>query len=321
MKLEEALKSIEKRFGKEAIITDKVDVEFIPSGSIGLDLALGGGYAKGRVTELFGWESSGKSTLALHAAAEQHKIGKLVGYVDMENALDLEYASSLGVDVDFSNKRFLFSQPNNGEEALEIMREMIRIDDMGLVILDSIGALLPKAVIEGEAGDAKMALQARLMSQILPVIAQDANKRGVNVLFINQLRDKIGISFGNPQTTMGGNALKFYASQRIEVSRCGQEKDGDEVIANRTRCKIVKNKVAPPFKKCEFLIEFGTGISKIDELIDIGVQYSVIEKKGSWYAYGDVKLGQGSGSVKNILMDNPELYEEITRKIYDTIGI
>lgn len=320
MKLEEVKKSIEKRFGKEAIVGEKIECEFISSGSIGLDLALGGGFARGRVAEMFGWESSGKTTLALHLVAEVQKKGLKVGYIDLENALDVYYAEALGVNVDFENN-FILSQPDDGETALEIVRELLKVDDIGLIVVDSVGALLPKAVLQGEAGDAKIGLAARLMSSMMPVIAQAANKSNAIVLFINQKREKIGVMFGNPETTMGGNALKFYASQRLDVARSGQEKDGDEVTANKTRVKIVKNKVAPPFKKAEFNIEFGTGIDKISELIDLAVEFSLIKKSGSWYSYGDTKLGQGASGVKSILNDNPELEEEIRNKLYETIGL
>lgn len=322
IKVSDVVKNVEKRFGKEAIVGGKVEVEFVSSGSLGLDIALGGGYAKGRIVELFGWESSGKSTLALHLAAEIQALGKKVVYVDMENALDVYYAEALGVNISFDeNSNFILSQPDDGETAMEIVREFLKSEEVGLIVIDSVSALLPKAVIQGEAGDAKIGLQARLMSSMLPTLLQNAKKNNTIVLFINQLREKIGVMFGNPQTTMGGKALGFYASQRLEVARCGQEKDGDEVTANKTRVKVVKNKVAPPFKKCEFLIEFGTGIDKIDELINLGVDYSVIKKSGSWYSYGDVKLGQGVVGVKAILEDNPELYEEIKSKVYETLGL
>ena len=320
MKLEDVRSSIEKRFGKEALVGEKIECEFISSGSIGLDIAMGGGFARGRVTEMFGWESSGKTTLALHLVAEVQKLGLKVGYIDLENALDVYYAEALGVNVDFKNN-FILSQPDNGEMAFEITRELLNVDDMGLIVIDSIGALLPKAVIQGEAGDSKMGLAARLMSSMLPVIAQGAKKSNAVVLFINQKREKIGVMFGNPETTMGGNALKFYASQRLDVSRCGQEKEGEEVTANKTRVKVIKNKVAPPFKKAEFNIEFGTGIDKMSELIDMAVDYSIIKKSGSWYSYGDSKLGQGANGVKSILEDNPELVDEIRVKLYETIGL
>lgn len=320
MKLDEVRKSIEKRFGKEALVGEKIECEFISSGSIGLDIAMGGGFARGRVAEMFGWESSGKTTLALHLVAEVQKLGLKVGYIDLENALDVYYAEALGVNVDFQDN-FILSQPDDGEMAFEIARELLKVDDMGLIVVDSIGALLPKAVLQGEAGDSKMGLAARLMSSMLPVIAQGAKKSNAIVLFINQKREKIGVMFGNPETTMGGNALKFYASQRLDVSRCGQEKEGEEITANKTRVKVIKNKVAPPFKKAEFNIEFGTGIDKMTELVDMSVDYSIIKKSGSWYSYGDSKLGQGAAGVKSILEDNPELTEEIRMKLYETMGL
>lgn len=322
MKVSEVIKAVEKRFGKEAIVGSKVEVEFVSSGSLGLDIALGGGYAKGRIIELFGWESSGKSTLALHLSAEVQKLGKKVVYVDMENALDVYYAEAVGVNISFEeDSNFILSQPDDGETAMEIVREFLKSEEVGLIVIDSVSALLPKAVINGEAGDSKIGLQARLMSSMLPTLLKGAQKSGCIVLFINQLREKIGVMFGNPQTTMGGKALGFYASQRLEVARSGQEKDGDEVTANKTRVKVVKNKVAPPFRKAEFLIGFGEGIDKTDELIQIGVAYSVIKKSGSWFSYGETKLGQGAAGVKAILIDNPELYDEIKDKINETLGL
>ena len=240
----------------------------------------------------------------------------------MENALDVFYAEALGVNISFDEEsNFILSQPDDGETAMEIVREFLKSDEVGLIVIDSVSALLPKAVINGEAGDAKIGLQARLMSSMLPTLLQNAKKNNCIILFINQLREKIGVMFGNPQTTMGGKALGFYASQRLEVARAGQEKDGDEVTANKTRVKVVKNKVAPPFKKAEFLIGFGEGIDKVDELIQIGVAYSVITKSGSWYSYNTTKLGQGAAGVKAILLDNPELYDIIKGKIYETIGL
>jgi len=322
MKVDDVIKNVEKRFGKEIIVGSKIEVEFVSSGSIGLDIAMGGGFAKGRIAELYGWESSGKSTLALTLAAEVQKLGQKVVYIDMENALDVYYAEALGVNISFEpGSNFILSQPDDGETALELMREFLKSEEVGLIVFDSVGALLPKAVIAGEAGDSKMGLAARLMSSMLPTLLQDCKRSKAVILFINQLREKIGVVFGNPQTTMGGNSLKFYASQRLEIARCGQEKDGDEVTANRTRVKVVKNKVAPPFKKCEFNIEFGTGIDKIAELVDIAVEFSIIKKSGSWYSYGETKLGQGSNGVKLIMEDNPELLREITIKIYETLGL
>lgn len=322
MKLNDVLANIEKKLGKDIIVGNKIEVEFVSSGSIGLDFALGGGYAKGRVIELYGWESSGKTTLALHLAAEIQKLGGTVAYIDMEQAMDLEYAENLGVEIDFDSKdKFLLSQPENGEQALELVRELLKADKVQLIVFDSVGALNPKAKLQGDIGDAKMGLEARLMSSTLPMLISDAKKTGCIILFINQKREKIGIMFGNPETTMGGNALKFYASQRLDVSRIGQEKDGDEVTANKTRVKVVKNKVAPPFKKAEFNIEFGVGIDKIAELVDLAVECEIIKKSGSWYSYGDTKLGQGSTGVKSILQDNPELFEEIDKKVRINLGL
>lgn len=322
MKLNDVLANIEKKLGKDIIVGNKIEVEFVSSGSIGLDFALGGGYAKGRVIELYGWESSGKTTLALHLAAEIQKLGGTVAYIDMEQAMDLEYAENLGVEIDFDSKdKFLLSQPENGEQALELVRELLKADKVQLIVFDSVGALNPKAKLQGDIGDAKMGLEARLMSSTLPMLISDAKKTGCIILFINQKREKIGIMFGNPETTMGGNALKFYASQRLDVSRFGQEKDGDEVTANKTRVKVVKNKVAPPFKKAEFNIEFGVGIDKVAELVDLAVECEIIKKSGSWYSYGDTKLGQGSTGVKSILQDNPELFEEIDKKVRINLGL
>lgn len=322
MKLEQVLSDIEKKLGKEIIVGNKVDVEFVSSGSIGLDVALGGGFAKGRVVEIFGWESSGKTTIALHLAAEIQKLGGTVAYVDMEQAMDLDYAESLNVEVDFTNKKkFLLSQPDNGEEALQLVKELLHADEIQLIVFDSVGALNPKAKMQGDVGDAKMGLEARLMSSTLPMLISGAKKTGCIIVFINQKREKIGVMFGSPETTMGGNALKFYASQRLDVSRIGQEKDGEDIVANKTRVKIVKNKVAVPFKKAEFSIEFGVGIDKIGEIIDLASDCEIIKKSGSWYAYGETKLGQGASNVKLILQDNPELLEEIENKVRVYFGL
>lgn len=323
MKVEEAVKNIEKRFGSEAICGKKIDTKFVSTGSISLDLALGGGIAEGRIAEYMGWESSGKTTLALHLASEVQKLGKLVAYVDVEQSMDLDYATALGVDCDIekSNPMFYLSQPDCGEDAIEIVREFAKVDNMGLVVIDSVAALVSKSVIQGEAGDAKMAVTARLLSQMIPTLIAPARKSGCIILFISQYREKIGVMFGDPTTTMGGNALKFYASQRLDIARCGQEKDGEDIIANNIRVKVKKNKVAVPFKTAFFNIEFGIGIDKITELIDLAVKYSVIDKKGSWYNYGDTKLGQGVNGVKMIMEDNLEFLAEIKEKVNATLGL
>lgn len=323
MELSKVLESIEKRFGKEAIAGKKVDVEFVPTGSISFDTAMGGGVARGRVIEFMGWESSGKTTMALHLAAEVQKLGLKVAYVDVEQSMDLFYAEQLGVncDIDAKSPMFYLSQPDCGEDALEIVREFARSEEIGLIVIDSVSALLPKAVIQGETGDAKIGLLARMMSSMIPTLLSGARKSGCIILFINQYRDKIGVMFGNPTTTSGGNALKFYASQRVEFAKAGQEKDGDEVTANKTRAKVIKNKVAPPFKKAEFLIGYGTGVDKIYEIVEVGSELGVITKKGSWYSYEDTKLGQGAPGVKLILEDNPELLEEITKKVRLNLGL
>jgi recombination protein RecA len=322
MDLSKVVADVEKKFGKGAVMNFEEGVEGIErikSGSIGLDLALGGGYPKGRVIEIYGPESSGKTTLTIHAMIEAQRAGGAVGFVDAEQAFDIFYAQALGLDV--SKEMFLISQPDNGEQALEIVEMFVRSGNFAMVVVDSVAALTPKAEIEGDMGDSKMGLQARLMSQAMRKLASVINKTKTIVIFINQLRDKIGVMFGSPETTTGGNALKFYASQRLDIRRIGQEKDGDEVVANKSRVKVVKNKVSPPFRKAEFDIGFGTGIDKVAEIIAIGVDFSVIKKSGAWYSYGETKLGQGKDGVKSILNDNPELMEEITEKIYKTLGI
>ncbi len=314
--LQATLDKIDKEYGKGTIMkmsADSVaDVAFISSGSIGLDSALGiGGYPRGRVIEIYGPESSGKTTLALHAIAEAQKADGIAAFIDAEHAFDSAYASALGVDVE----GLLVSQPDNGEQALEIADHLIRSGAVDIIVIDSVAALTPKAEIEGEMGDSKMGLQARLMSQALRKLTAIIGKTNTCVIFINQLRDKIGVMFGNPETTTGGNALKFYASVRVDVRRVGQLKEGEDVFGNRTRAKVVKNKVAPPFRKAEFDIMYGVGISRIGEVIDLGVELEIINKSGSWYSYGETKLGQGREGLKTILTDNVELAEEIEKKI------
>lgn len=323
MKIDQVLASIEKRFGKEAVAGKKIDVEFISTGSIGLDVALGGGIARGRIVEFMGWESSGKSTMALHLASEVQKLGKKVAYIDVEQALDLFYAESLGVDCEIGKKdsNFFLSQPDTGEQALEIVREFAKAEEIGLIVIDSVAALVPQAVIDGEAGDAKMGLLARMMSAMIPTLIAPARQNNCIILFISQYRDKIGVMYGSSTTTGGGNALKFYASQRVEFAKCGQEKDGDEVTASKIKAKVLKNKVAPPFKKAEFNIEFGTGIDKIMEVVNLAVECEIIKKSGSWYSYGETKLGQGAAGVSNIMRDNIELYEEIDHKVRVNLGL
>ena len=315
--LQATMDKIEKDFGKGAIMKlgdrPEGDVSVIPSGSIALDHALGiGGYPRGRVIEIFGPESSGKTTLAIHAIAEAQKAGGFAAIIDAEHAFDRTYAKNLGVDVD----TLLISQPDNGEQALEIADDLIRSGAIDIIVVDSVAALTPKAEIEGEMGDQKMGLQARLMSQALRKLTANISKTNTCCIFINQLREKIGVMFGNPETTTGGNALKFYASVRIDVRKVTQLKDG---TGNRTRVKIVKNKMAPPFRKAEFDIVFGEGISRIGEIVDLGVEFDIIKKSGSWFSYGESKLAQGREAVKKLLMDNPELCEEIEGKIRETM--
>jgi len=314
--LQLTIDKIEKSYGKGSIMRmgDKPvdDVQTIHSGSIALDMAMGiGGYPKGRVIEIFGPESSGKTTLAIHAIAEAQKAGGIAAFIDAEHAFDPTYAQKLGVDIN----ELLISQPDNGEQALEIADSLIRSGAIDIIVIDSVAALTPKAEIEGEMGDSKMGLQARLMSQALRKLTGSISKTKTCVIFINQLRDKIGVMFGNPETTTGGNALKFYASVRLDIRKIGQLKDGDEVQGSHTRVKVVKNKVAPPFRKAEFDILYGEGISKIGEIIDLGVEINLIKKAGSWFSYGETKLGQGREGVKSLLKDNPELMEEIEAKI------
>lgn len=315
--LQLTMDKIEKSYGKGSIMRmgDKPvdDVPAIHSGSIGLDLAMGiGGYPKGRVIEIFGPESSGKTTLAIHAIAESQKAGGIAAIIDAEHAFDPTYAKKLGVNID----ELLISQPDNGEQALEIADSLIRSGAIDIIVIDSVAALTPKAEIEGEMGDSKMGLQARLMSQALRKLTGSISKTKTCVIFINQLREKIGVMFGNPETTTGGNALKFYASVRLDIRRIGQLKDGEEVQGSRTRVKVVKNKVAPPFRKAEFDILYGEGISKVGEIIDLGVEINLIKKAGSWFSYGETKLGQGREGVKVLLNDNPELMEELETKLF-----
>ncbi|MCQ2232307.1 MAG: recombinase RecA [Paludibacteraceae bacterium] len=314
--LQLAMEKIEKDHGKGTIMKmgdSKVEeIPVISTGSIGLDLALGvGGYPRGRVIEIFGPESSGKTTLAIHAIAEAQRNGGIAAIIDAEHAFDRFYAEKLGVDVN----NLLISQPDNGEQALEIADQLIRSSALDIVVIDSVAALTPKAEIEGDMGDSKMGLQARLMSQALRKLTGTINKTNTTCIFINQLREKIGVMFGNPETTTGGNALKFYASVRLDIRKTGQLKDGENVIGNQTRVKIVKNKVAPPFRKAEFDIMFGEGISKIGELIDMGVEFGIIKKSGSWFSYGETKLAQGRDATKDLLRDNPELADEIEVKV------
>ena len=290
-----------------------VDVDAIPSGSLGLDIALGvGGYPRGRVVEIYGPESSGKTTLTLHAIAEAQKAGGIAAFIDAEHAFDRFYAEKLGVDID----NLIISQPDNGEQALEIADNLIRSGAIDIVVIDSVAALTPKSEIEGEMGDSKMGLHARLMSQALRKLTGSISKTNCTVIFINQLREKIGVMFGNPETTTGGNALKFYASVRLDIRRSTQIKDSNgAVLGNKTRVKVVKNKVAPPFKMAEFDIMYGEGVSKVGEILDVAVELEIIKKSGSWFSYDDTKLGQGRDAVKSIIKDNPELFEELEGKI------
>ena len=319
--LQLTMDKIEKSYGKGSIMKlgDRVveEVPSISSGSIGLDIAMGvGGYPKGRIIEIYGPESSGKTTLAIHAIAEAQKAGGIAAIIDAEHAFDPGYATKLGVDIN----ELLISQPDNGEQALEIADNLIRSGAVDIIVIDSVAALTPKAEIEGEMGDSKMGLQARLMSQALRKLTANINKTKTCVIFINQLREKIGVMFGNPETTTGGNALKFYASVRLDIRRIGQIKDGEESQGNHTRVKVVKNKVAPPFKKAEFDIMYGEGISKTGEIIDLGVELNIVKKSGSWFSYGETKLGQGRESVKSVLHDNPELASELEAKILEAVS-
>ncbi|MDE5676845.1 recombinase RecA [Phocaeicola sp.] len=318
--LQAAMDKIEKTFGKGSIMkmgNDNVqEVEVIPTGSIALNAALGvGGYPKGRIIEIYGPESSGKTTLAIHAIAEAQKAGGIAAFIDAEHAFDRFYAAKLGVDVD----NLWISQPDNGEQALEIAEQLIRSSAIDIIVIDSVAALTPKAEIEGDMGDNKVGLQARLMSQALRKLTSAISKTNTTCIFINQLREKIGVMFGNPETTTGGNALKFYASVRLDIRRSTQLKDGEEVIGNQTRVKIVKNKVAPPFRKAEFDIMFGEGISRAGEIIDLGSELGIIKKSGSWYSYNETKLGQGRDASKQVIQDNPELAEELEGLIFKAL--
>ena len=319
--LQAALGKIEKDFGKGAIMKlgeNKVEnVEVIPTGSISLNHALGvGGYPKGRIIEIFGPESSGKTTLAIHAIAEAQKRGGIAAIIDAEHAFDRFYAEKLGVDVD----NLFISQPDNGEQALEIAEQLIRSAAVDIVVVDSVAALTPKAEIEGEMGDNKVGLQARLMSQALRKLTSTIAKTNTTCIFINQLREKIGVMFGNPETTTGGNALKFYASVRLDIRPSSVIKDGEDVIGKMTKVKVVKNKVAPPFRKAEFEITFGEGISKVGEVLDLAVKYEIVKKSGSWFSYNNSKLGQGRDAVKLVIRDNPELFEELTAKVTEVMA-
>ncbi|MDD3107253.1 MAG: recombinase RecA [Bacilli bacterium] len=314
--LQATIHNIEKNYGKGSIMrlgNDPIEeVAVISTGSIGLDHALGvGGLPKGRIIEIYGPESSGKTTVALHAIAEAQKKGGIAAFIDAEHAFDRFYAKKLGVDVE----NLLISQPDNGEQALEITENLIRSGDIDMIVIDSVAALTPRSEIEGEMGDSKMGLQARLMSQALRKLTGTISKTKCCCIFINQLREKIGVMFGNPETTTGGNALKFYTSIRLDIRKASQIKDSETAVGNRVRVKVVKNKVAPPFRQAEFDILYGVGISKIGEIIDLGVEFEVIKKSGSWYSYGETRLGQGRDAVSQLLMDNPDLMEELETKV------
>lgn len=318
--LQAAMDKIEKNFGKGSIMkmgSNAIEeIPVIPTGSIALNAALGvGGYPRGRVIEIYGPESSGKTTLAIHAIAEAQKSGGIAAFIDAEHAFDRFYAEKLGVNID----SLLISQPDHGEQALEIAEQLIRSSAIDIIVIDSVAALTPKAELEGDMGDSKMGLQARLMSQALRKLTSAISKTNTTCIFINQLRDKIGVMFGNPETTTGGNALKFYASVRLDIRKIGQLKDGDEVIGSQTRVKVVKNKVAPPFRKAEFDIIYGEGVSRAGEIIDLGSDLGVIKKSGSWYSYNETKLAQGREAAKDCIKDNPELAEELEIKIFDAL--
>ena len=318
--LQAAMSKIEKEYGKGSIMRmgdEQIEnVDVIPTGSLNLDRALGvGGYPRGRIIEIYGPESSGKTTLAIHAIAEAQKAGGIAAFIDAEHAFDRFYAQKLGVDID----NLWISQPDNGEQALEIADQLIRSSAIDILVVDSVAALTPKKEIEGDMGDSAVGLHARLMSQALRKLTATIAKTNTTCIFINQLREKIGVMFGNPETTTGGNALKFYASVRLDIRRVSPIKEGDQVIGNQVRVKVVKNKVAPPFRKAEFEITFGEGISKVGEILDLGVQYNIIQKSGSWFSYDGQKLGQGRDAVKQLMKDNPELCEELEAKVVETI--
>ena len=318
--LQLAMEKIEKEHGKGTIMKmgeEKVeDINVIPTGSLGLNLALGvGGYPRGRIIEIYGPESSGKTTLAIHAIAEAQKAGGIAAFIDAEHAFDRFYAEKLGVDID----NLLISQPDSGEQALEVADQLIRSSAIDIIVIDSVAALTPKAELEGDMGENKVGLQARLMSQALRKLTASINKTNTTCIFINQLREKIGVMFGTPETTTGGNALKFYASVRIDIRKSSSIKDGDNVLGNQTKVKVVKNKVAPPFRKAEFDIMFGEGISLAGEIIDLGVEAGVIKKAGAWFSYNDTKLGQGRDAAKRLIQDNPELLEELQEKIMEAL--
>jgi recombination protein RecA len=320
--LQMAVDRLEKTYGKGTVMrmgdSKVMDVEVIPSGSLGVDIALGiNGFPKGRVVEIYGPESSGKTTLAIHAIAECQKQGGIAAFIDAEHAFDRHYAANLGVDTD----NLLISQPDNGEQALEIAENLIRSGAIDIIVIDSVAALVPRSEIEGEMGDSKVGLQARLMSQAMRKLTGSIGRTGCCCIFINQLREKIGVMFGNPETTTGGNALKFYASIRLDIRRIGQLKDGLDVTGNRVRMKVVKNKVAPPFRQCEFDIVYGEGVSKEGEIVDLGSELNIVKKSGSWYSYGETKLGQGRDAVKQLLCDNPDLAEEIELKIKEHMKV
>lgn len=316
--IKKALDKLNKEYGAGTIMTfdesSKIRIDRFSSGSLGLDDALGGGWPRGRIIELYGPESSGKTTLALHAIAEIHKLGGVAAFIDAEHAFDSTYAENLGIEVSNGDK-FLFSQPMSGDEAIEIVRELVKTHEVDLIVVDSVAAMIPKAELQGDVGDSKMGLHARLMSQAMRMITGETSKSKTTIMFINQLRDKIGIMFGNPETTTGGNALKFYASVRCDIRRISQNKEGEDVVSNKTRVKVVKNKTAPPFRKCEFNIVFGQGIDTLEEIMEKAIEKNIIVQKGSWFSYEDTKLGQGRDNVRTLLMDNEEFLRDVVNKL------